>query len=50
MWVLLGIVVFAVIAKDDAREQLRAGGVMFGGFLLARHVSKPKVYGNLVQK
>jgi hypothetical protein len=25
--------VFAVIAKDDAREQLRLGGMMFGGFL-----------------
>jgi len=27
--------VFAVIAKDDAREQLRFGGMMFGGFLAA---------------
>ena len=25
--------VFAVIAKDDSREQLRLGGMMFGGFL-----------------
>jgi hypothetical protein len=25
--------VFAVIAKDEAREQLRLGGLMFGGFL-----------------
>ena len=25
--------VFAVIAKDDGREQLRLGGLMFGGFL-----------------
>lgn len=25
--------VFAVIAKDDAREQVRLGGVMFAGFL-----------------
>ena len=25
--------VFAVIAKDDARDQLRFGGLMFGGFL-----------------
>ena len=25
--------VFAVIAKDEAREQLRFGGMMFGGFL-----------------
>ena len=27
--------VFAVIAKDDGREQLRFGGMMFGGFLAA---------------
>ncbi len=27
--------VFAVIAKDEAREQLRFGGLMFGGFLAA---------------
>jgi hypothetical protein len=25
--------VFAVIAKDSSREQLRFGGLMFGGFL-----------------
>jgi hypothetical protein len=25
--------VFAVIAKDEAREQLRFGGVLFAGFL-----------------
>ena len=25
--------VFAVIAKDSLREQLRFGGLMFGGFL-----------------
>ncbi|MBI3491376.1 MAG: hypothetical protein HY047_06285 [Acidobacteria bacterium] len=25
--------VFAVIAKDDARDQLRLGGLMLGGFL-----------------
>ena len=25
--------VFAVIAKDELREQLRFGGMMFGGFL-----------------
>ena len=25
--------IFAVIAKDDAREQLRFGGMMFAGFL-----------------
>jgi hypothetical protein len=27
--------VFAVIAKDSVRDQLRLGGVMFGGFMLA---------------
>jgi hypothetical protein len=27
--------VFAVIAKDDVREQLRFGGMMFGGFVLS---------------
>jgi hypothetical protein len=25
--------VFAVIAKDEVRDQLRVGGLMFGGFL-----------------
>ena len=25
--------VFAVIAKDEAKDQLRFGGMMFGGFL-----------------
>jgi hypothetical protein len=25
--------VFAVIAKDEARGQLRVGGLMFGGFI-----------------
>jgi len=25
--------VFAVIAKDDARDQIRFGGIMFAGFL-----------------
>lgn len=27
--------VFAVIAKDDPREQLRFGGMMFGGFVVS---------------
>jgi hypothetical protein len=27
--------VFAVIAKDEVRDQLRFGGTMFGGFLAA---------------
>jgi hypothetical protein len=25
--------IFAVIAKDEAREQLRVGGLLFAGFL-----------------
>jgi hypothetical protein len=27
--------IFAVIAKDDLSDQLRFGGMMFGGFLLS---------------
>jgi hypothetical protein len=27
--------VFAVIARDTVREQLRLGGLMFGGFVAA---------------
>jgi hypothetical protein len=27
--------VFGVIAKDDVRDQLRFGGMMFGGFIAA---------------
>jgi hypothetical protein len=27
--------VFAVIAKDDARDQLRFGGILFGGFVVS---------------
>ena len=27
--------VFAVIAKDEPRDQVRLGGMMFGGFMLA---------------
>ena len=27
--------VFAALSKDDAREQLRMGGLMFGGFLVS---------------
>jgi hypothetical protein len=30
--------VFAVIAKDDVREQVRFGGVLFAGFLSAAFV------------
>ena len=33
LFALFVSLVFAVIAKDDAREQLRFGGMMFGGFL-----------------
>jgi prepilin signal peptidase PulO-like enzyme (type II secretory pathway) len=27
--------VFALLSKDDAREQLRFGGMLFAGFLIA---------------
>jgi hypothetical protein len=27
--------VFAVIAKDEVRDQVRFGGMMFGGFLVS---------------
>jgi hypothetical protein len=27
--------VFAVLVRDDPREQLRTGGLMFGGFVAA---------------
>ncbi len=27
--------VFAVLTKDDAREQLRLGAMLFGGFIVA---------------
>jgi hypothetical protein len=30
--------VFAVIAKDDPREQLRFGGLLFAGFLASAFV------------
>jgi uncharacterized membrane protein len=30
--------VLAVIAKDDTRDQLRFGGMMFGGFLASAFV------------
>lgn len=30
--------VFAVIAKDSAREQMRFGGLMFAGFLASAFV------------
>ena len=30
--------VFAVIAKDDVREQARFGGLMFAGFLIVAFV------------
>jgi hypothetical protein len=30
--------VFAVIAKDDVRDQARLGGLMFGGFMLTAAV------------
>ena len=30
--------VFAVLLRDEPREQLRLGGMMFGGFLVAGFV------------
>jgi len=30
--------IFALIAKDDVREQLRFGGLMFAGFLVSAFV------------
>ena len=30
--------VFALIAKDDVREQLRFGGLMFAGFLVSAFI------------
>jgi hypothetical protein len=27
--------VFAVLTKDDVRDQLRLGGMLFGGFIVA---------------
>jgi heme A synthase len=27
--------VFAILTKDDAREQIRFGGMLFAGFLIA---------------
>ena len=32
---LLVSTVFAVLLKDEAREQVRLGALMFGGFLVA---------------
>jgi prepilin signal peptidase PulO-like enzyme (type II secretory pathway) len=31
--------VFAVLAKDDVREQLRLGGMLFAGFVIAAIVA-----------
>jgi hypothetical protein len=31
--------VFAVLTKDDAREQLRLGGMLFAGFVIAAIVA-----------
>ena len=33
LFALFVSLVFAVIAKDDAREQARLGGLMFAGFV-----------------
>jgi hypothetical protein len=37
--------VFAVIAKDEMRDQLRYGGVMFSGFLASAIVLGWLMYG-----
>jgi hypothetical protein len=38
LFALFVSIIFAVIAKDDAREQLRFGGMLFGGFLVTAFV------------
>lgn len=35
LFALLVSAVFAALTRDDPREQLRAGAIMFGGFLAA---------------
>ncbi len=35
VFALLVSVVFSVLLRDEPRAQLRTGGLMFGGFLLA---------------
>ena len=35
VFALLVSAVFAALSKDDPREQLRTGAVMFGGFVAA---------------
>ena len=35
---LLASTVFAVLLKDDPREQIKAGAMMFGGFVAAAFV------------
>jgi hypothetical protein len=34
LFALFVSIIFAVIAKDDAREQVRFGGMLFSGFLV----------------
>jgi hypothetical protein len=38
LFALFVSIIFAVIAKDDAREQVRFGGMLFGGFLVTAFV------------
>ena len=38
LFALFVSLVFAVIAKDDVREQVRFGGLMLAGFLVAAMV------------
>jgi hypothetical protein len=35
LYALLVSIVFAALLKDQAREQIRTGAMMFGGFLAA---------------
>jgi hypothetical protein len=38
VFALLVSIVFGVLLRDEPRQQLRTGGLMFGGFLLAAFV------------
>lgn len=38
VFALLVSVVFAVLLRDEPRAQLKTGGLMFGGFVLAAFV------------
>jgi hypothetical protein len=38
LYALFVSVVFAVLLRDQPREQLKTGGMMFGGFVAAAYV------------